>query len=356
MLTRRRGFTLIELLVVIAIIGILAAMVFPVFARARESARKVVCLSNVKNIALALQMYLGDNNDTLPPTESGQAARDYVLAVKGEWSECTGGKAWQMNPYLRWPVIMDEYVKNRDVWRCPSAKMEFGPQAIIGNPNWLEEVLIEQSNGGWSGFAGRPCSGVFFPNGWGGSTTDSFAQDSFAPLPAGAFVQSVSFFEYWCGLKLAQVQDTVNFAIISDKGTGVGLAQFPAVEQIAYPDMCQIACEGGCCGHDDNCSDPGCAGTVEAKGDHTLLKPGTRHLGGVNLGFLDGHAAWWNSERILAEAPRKASGMKFDSRLVYRGLQGFGVMSPTTAGGDKAAGIPEGAYPDLSDCGQLPLY
>ena len=64
---RRRGFTLIELLVVIASIGILAAMVFPVFARARESARKAVCLSNVKNIALAFQMYLADNNDTFPP-------------------------------------------------------------------------------------------------------------------------------------------------------------------------------------------------------------------------------------------------------------------------------------------------
>jgi prepilin-type N-terminal cleavage/methylation domain-containing protein len=63
MMRRYRGFTLIELLVVIAIIGILAAMVFPVFARARESARKAVCLSNVKNIALAINMYLGDNND-----------------------------------------------------------------------------------------------------------------------------------------------------------------------------------------------------------------------------------------------------------------------------------------------------
>ena len=61
--TTRKGFTLIELLVVIAIIGILASMVFPVFARARESARKAVCLSNVKNIALAVQMYLADNND-----------------------------------------------------------------------------------------------------------------------------------------------------------------------------------------------------------------------------------------------------------------------------------------------------
>ena len=64
------GFTLIELLVVIAIIGILAAMVFPVFARARESARKAVCLSNMKNLALAINMYLSDYNDTFWPFDT----------------------------------------------------------------------------------------------------------------------------------------------------------------------------------------------------------------------------------------------------------------------------------------------
>jgi len=66
MARRRQGFTLIELLVVIAIIGILAAMLFPVFARARESARKTQCLSNVKNLALAFQMYLTDYDKLLP--------------------------------------------------------------------------------------------------------------------------------------------------------------------------------------------------------------------------------------------------------------------------------------------------
>ena len=80
---RRKGFTLIELLVVIAIIGILAAMVFPVFARARESARKVVCLSNVKNLALAMQMYLNDNNDTFPPWRAGA---DTKRTVTWPWS------------------------------------------------------------------------------------------------------------------------------------------------------------------------------------------------------------------------------------------------------------------------------
>ena len=80
---RRRGFTLIELLVVIAIIGILAAMVFPVFARARESARKAVCLSNVKNIALAMQMYLADNNDTFWPSEHRAEVIDYFTTNPG---------------------------------------------------------------------------------------------------------------------------------------------------------------------------------------------------------------------------------------------------------------------------------
>ena len=96
--TRRRGFTLIELLVVIAIIGILAAMVFPVFARARESARKVVCLSNIKNIALAFQMYLADNNDTLrvlsrhgTPDGSAQAGFDPLGGGTTAWVTMTMG-------------------------------------------------------------------------------------------------------------------------------------------------------------------------------------------------------------------------------------------------------------------------
>src|ERR1700676_4164590 len=60
----RNGFTLIELLVVIAIIAILAAILFPVFARARESAKKTSCLSNTKQIGLAAMMYLNDYDDT----------------------------------------------------------------------------------------------------------------------------------------------------------------------------------------------------------------------------------------------------------------------------------------------------
>src|SRR5438128_233737 len=71
----RRGFTLIELLVVIAVIAILAASLFPVFARARDKARQTVCLSNMKQIAHSVTMYTGDYDETLPPGAIGMGGQ-----------------------------------------------------------------------------------------------------------------------------------------------------------------------------------------------------------------------------------------------------------------------------------------
>src|SRR5438105_483495 len=72
----RNAFTLIELLVVIAIIAVLAAILFPVFARAREMARKATCLSNLRQIGLAVQMYAQDYGELLPSSGSGNDGGD----------------------------------------------------------------------------------------------------------------------------------------------------------------------------------------------------------------------------------------------------------------------------------------
>src|ERR1051325_3169103 len=80
----RRGFTLIELLVVIAIIAILAAILFPVFARARSQARKIACTSNLKQIALATMMYVQDHDETFPPRYGSQSsgAASWIISIQ----------------------------------------------------------------------------------------------------------------------------------------------------------------------------------------------------------------------------------------------------------------------------------
>jgi len=331
-LRKGRGFTLIELLVVIAIIGILAAMVFPVFARARESARKAVCLSNVKNIALAVQMYLADNNDTLPPTEHRQEVLSYFEAVPGGGSG--GDWCWfQSNPYLRWPVILDEYIKNRDVWRCPSAKIEGGAGWIVPGPDWLGYVKAHE--GQWGEVAGDDMIGGAcfwsWPPGWGGDVTDSMVQGRMAVPELGsiggdasnkAFVQTIG--TQWAPeLKMAAVGDPVSYVICNDAGP---MGEDNSVGSMAYPDLCALECANSVCGWIDweactSAADCGLYVNAPNNGsflkDPNLRKPYSRHLGGVNLGFLDGHAAWIASESLI-------------NRFAEGDLQGASSWGPTT--------------------------
>jgi len=332
MTRRRMGFTLIELLVVIAIIGILAAMVFPVFARARESARKAVCLSNVKNIALAIQMYLADNNDTLPPYEHRQEVLDYFDVLPGgvepndpvpgneagwwgvAFGHCIKGSI-EANPYLRWPVILDEYTKNRDVWRCPSSRIEGGASMMLPVTDFLG--YYQDTVGSWGTGTGMgPCA-KSWPPGWGGEVTDSIAQGTLAGARRWetgssankAFRQGIGAVENQCGLKLVQVQDTVNHVICGDAGVQTFSL---AVETLAYPEICALGCANDFCGWADweacaaTAADCGLYNIAPNNGsflvDATRRKPYARHLGGVNVGFLDGHASWLNSEMLIKKA------------------------------------------------------
>ncbi|MGI5818574.1 MAG: prepilin-type N-terminal cleavage/methylation domain-containing protein [Armatimonadota bacterium] len=124
---RRSGFTLIELLVVIAIIAILAAILFPVFARAREKARQANCQSNLKQIGLAFEMYVQDYDEMYPMT------------------------AMQASPYANYSYeTLHPYLMNDQIWYCPSADdRRYAPnRRLVGlapPPNSTDSTFLKKS-------------------------------------------------------------------------------------------------------------------------------------------------------------------------------------------------------------------
>ena len=119
-MNRRNAFTLIELLVVIAIIAILAAILFPVFAQAREKARSTACLSNTKQIGTAFAMYLQDYDEGFMATVTERQAPAGV-------ADTADARA----PYS-YRMIIQPYVKSQQVFKCPSAR----PWDPVGPGNW----------------------------------------------------------------------------------------------------------------------------------------------------------------------------------------------------------------------------
>ena len=342
MITRRRnGFTLIELLVVIAIIGILAAMVFPVFARARESARRAVCLSNVKNIALAVQMYLSDYGDVMPPVETRADIREFYENECPEAPCDPDVYGAKHNPYLKFPVVMDEYVRNRDVWRCPSQKTS-GNFAILnpwgegGNGDWWQRFLYVTGNEGAMGCAVSQCDSPF-PPGWGGTVTDSYEQ-KMCMQDGGGFYFGINGMGGNFGLKLAQVQDPVRWLAVAETGGGY---ETNSMFDVAYPDVCGLPCPGPDYGCIDwaNCSwtqDCGAGDPEWGTDPSKRSKDLGRHMGGVNIGFLDGHAKWYQSEGLLAGAISCIQGCDRDN-LIFEGPPGLCVWGATAC---HLAGVP----------------
>ena len=134
----RRGFTLIELLVVIAIIAILAAILFPVFAKAREKARQSSCLSNLKQLGLGVLSYAQDYDERLP------------MAIAG-----TPPAIWAF------PELIEPYLKNTQIWQCPSKK-----DAVVltnlgkANLGYSVDVGTGMPSGSYRLF-GAPAAGTF---------------------------------------------------------------------------------------------------------------------------------------------------------------------------------------------------
>ena len=151
----RYGFTLIELLVVIAIIAVLAAILFPVFSRARAKARQTSCLSNVKQIGLALMMYAQDYDEVYPVVDH------------------TTGYDWWMP--------LQSYVKNAQVFRCPAYRADPTTEpatdyllnglfahgtsmALFQDTSTQIAIAIRKPGGPWTGYHPWPDDGTSWDN------------------------------------------------------------------------------------------------------------------------------------------------------------------------------------------------
>ena len=252
-MNRKNAFTLIELLVVIAIIAILAAILFPVFAQAREKARAISCLSNTKNLGMATMMYIQDYDEMLPARQQCNSPIDPATGT-----------------YPQIYNIISPYLKNGNgwsrggVWDCPSA-------AKKGQSNQL----------GWNG--------AMFPDGdcpWNSNVGGPY-------------------------LSLAAFDRVADMAAIVDKGGNSGTdswMEFPS-DQWAFvdgsvmtganvdpaKDAGQPIAKGG--SSDFGALGPG-VGDCDLAGSTQnwnwsrtcFLRPRYRHNGTTNVSFLDGHA------------------------------------------------------------------
>jgi prepilin-type N-terminal cleavage/methylation domain-containing protein/prepilin-type processing-associated H-X9-DG protein len=134
-----RGFTLIELLVVVAIIGLLVAILFPVFARARENARRASCLSNLKQMGLAMMQYVQDYDEQFPTS--------VTPAPAGTPSSSVPGGFWS-GTNIFWPQLLFPYHKNFQVFLCPSRPVTDADQhPYFGNYGINQYITPETGSG-----------------------------------------------------------------------------------------------------------------------------------------------------------------------------------------------------------------
>jgi len=179
-----RGFTLIELLVVIAIIAILAALLFPVFALAREKARQTACASNLKQIGTAFALYVQDYDERLPDR------RDLKFTLPDGYRPWT---TWPpSDPRAGWAaVVLHPYTKNHQIWACSSVA-----GSALGSAPQVVQRLSNEPNAPatyyWLWRFDRPDEPIPLDNLWGKTEMQAVADLAAARNPQVGIPQSIA--------------------------------------------------------------------------------------------------------------------------------------------------------------------
>jgi prepilin-type N-terminal cleavage/methylation domain-containing protein/prepilin-type processing-associated H-X9-DG protein len=239
---RSHGFTLLELLIVVAIIGLLAAILFPVFARVRENARRGRCQSNLKQIGLGIQMYTQDYDDRYPQASYKDTSYSGVdNPPPGGWvSDYSRGLQ-----QVAWHNLIEPYTKNSQIFICPSTPkltVKNGIKNLAEGQVGINLALIQRRNS-WNDAA---------PN------------------------------------SLSRVVSPVGTYAVFDCGTNIlnpGEAVTPSGENGYLPGAGPYA---------------GSLASSQAYKQNDFQNG--RHFGGVNMLFADGHVKWLKSELVVAEA------------------------------------------------------
>jgi prepilin-type N-terminal cleavage/methylation domain-containing protein/prepilin-type processing-associated H-X9-DG protein len=271
----RTGFTLIELLVVIALIAILAALLFPVFARAREKARAAHCLSNLKQIAQAVLMYTQDYDETYPVDASSENPN----IPAGRNVPCS-----RWNPDARIETKVAPYVKNTGIFACPSS--------TLGKVTWDTTVGVC----GWWGlgmpdFLCRPePRALSYGWNWGvflGVNIDGNRNCSAEPVSVAAVATPAGKLMVGDSLAPWMEQGQLTFANYPVPAT----ARYAAQSQYPAARLASNAREFWPTAPGDPRNPP-----IE-------IDAHTRHSRGQNVVFVDGHVKWMHYTHFIGPNP-----------------------------------------------------
>lgn len=265
MKTNRKAFTLIELLVVIAIIAILAAILFPVFARVRAKAQQTQCLSNLKQLAMAVRMYSSDYDSNLP---------GYPLPGNNNWwADPSTGLAAYVSNKTNW-----SYTKVNPVWFCPSQEGGGGGRVGALWPDMVWEGIVANASENywqsWMGWIGKPMNRIRSASEcvlWADGIGNNGLGFSWAPTRSE---DNNVYLSTW-------------FAAVNPMtGTPVGTCPAPALAGLtAEPPYWPANANGY-------------PGSARSGGIYVA-----RHNGQINASFVDGHAKSMKLENFIEIAP-----------------------------------------------------